>query len=54
MMLKSETPSMCANREIGAIIVYSIVPSQRSQATISPTLAKTARRYAQTTVPMPR
>ncbi len=53
-MLKSATPSMCVSLEIGAIIVYSMVPSQRSHTIISLMFEKTARRYAQTTVPIPR
>ena len=34
-MLKIDWPNMCVKRETGAIIVYSIVPSQRSMAIIS-------------------
>ena len=41
-------------RESGAMNVYSIVPSQRSQATVSIRNPKRMPRYAQTTAPMSR
>ena len=43
-MLNSDVPSIRVKREIGAIIVYSMVPSQRSQLIISLMFEKTARR----------
>jgi hypothetical protein len=33
-------PKRCTGRETGAMNVYSIVPSQRSQATVSVTISK--------------
>ena len=39
-------------RESGAMNVYSIVPSQRSQATVSVMNSKMIPRYAQTTAPI--
>jgi hypothetical protein len=39
-------------REIGAMKVYSIVPSQRSQATVSVTISKIRPRYDQITAPI--
>ena len=41
-------------RASGAMNVYSMVPSQRSQATVSVRISKMARRYAHTTAPMSR
>ncbi len=45
---------MCVIREIGAMKVYSMVPSQRSIVTVSVTLSKTTPRKVQTAVPMAR
>ena len=47
-------PARCIGRESGAMNVYSIVPSQRSQATVSIRNSKSTPRYAQTTAPMSR
>ena len=47
-------PSRCAGREMGAMNVYSMVPSQRSQATVSVTISKSRPRYDQTTAPIRR
>ena len=35
MIAKTPWPARCIARESGAMNVYSIVPSQRSQATVS-------------------
>ncbi len=45
-------PNRCEVREIGAMNVYSIVPSQRSQATVSVTISKIRPRYDQITAPI--
>ncbi len=45
-------PKRCTGRDTGAMNVYSIVPSQRSQATVSVTISKMMPRYAQMTPPM--
>src|SRR6476646_9148393 len=42
-------PSRCTGRASGAMNVYSIVPSQRSQATVSVRISKRIPRYAQIT-----
>ena len=44
-------PIRCTGRETGAMKVYSIVPSQRSQATVSVTISKMIPRKAQITPP---
>ena len=44
-------PIRCTGRETGAMNVYSIVPSQRSHATVSVTISKMIPRYAQMTAP---
>ena len=44
-------PIRCTGRETGAMNVYSIVPSQRSQATVSVTISKMIPRNAQMTPP---
>jgi len=54
MIAKSPCPARCIARESGAMNVYSIVPSQRSQATVSIRKPKRTPRYAQTTAPMSR
>ena len=40
-------PSRCTGRDSGAMNVYSIVPSQRSQATVSVMISKMIPRYDQ-------
>jgi len=47
-------PARCIARERGAMNVYSIVPSQRSQATVSIRNSNSTPRYAQMTAPMRR
>ena len=50
---KMPIPTRCTGRESGAMNVYSIVPSQRSQATVSVRISKIiADRYAQMTAPI--
>ena len=44
-------PIRCTGRETGAMNVYSIVPSQRSHATVSVTISKMIPRNAQITPP---
>ena len=44
-------PNRCMDRESGAMNVYSIVPSQRSHATVSVTNSKMIPRKAQITAP---
>ena len=44
-------PIRCTGRETGAMNVYSIVPSQRSHATVSVTISKMIPRNAQMTPP---
>ena len=44
-------PNRCIGRESGAMNVYSIVPSQRSHATVSVSTSKMIPRYAQITAP---
>ena len=45
-------PARCMARDSGAMNVYSIVPSQRSHATVSVMNSKRIPRYAQTTAPI--
>ena len=45
-------PIRCTGRESGAMNVYSIVPSQRSHATVSVRISKMIPRYAQMTAPI--
>ncbi len=40
-MAKEQMPTMWVTREMGAMKVYSMVPSQRSMVTVSVTLSKT-------------
>src|SRR3970040_451558 len=47
-------PARCIARESGAMNVYSIVPSQRSHATVSMRNSNRTPRYAQMTAPMSR
>ena len=44
-------PIRCTGRDTGAMNVYSIVPSQRSHATVSVTISKMIPRNAQITPP---
>ena len=44
-------PNRCVDRDSGAMNVYSIVPSQRSHATVSVTNSKMIPRNAQMTAP---
>ncbi len=48
----SPIPNRWTGRDSGAMNVYSIVPSQRSHATVSVTISKMIPRYAQTTAPI--
>ena len=52
MTAKAPIPSRCDVREIGAMNVYSMVPSHRSQATVSVTISKISPRYDQITAPI--
>src|SRR6478752_616184 len=52
MTAKAPIPSRCDAREIGAMNVYSMVPSHRSQATVSVTISKIRPRYDQITAPI--
>jgi hypothetical protein len=45
-------PIRCTGRESGAMKVYSIVPSQRSHATVSVRISKTIPRKDQITAPI--
>ena len=47
-------PKRCIERDSGAMNVYSIVPSQRSHATVSVTNSKMIPRNAQMTAPTSR
>ena len=47
-------PARCIARDSGAMNVYSIVPSQRSHATVSMRNSNSTPRYAHTTAPISR
>ena len=47
-------PARCVRRGTGAMNVYSIVPSQRSQAIVSPICSKMSPRKRQVIVPTSR
>ena len=47
-------PSRWAGRDSGAMKVYSMVPSQRSHATVSVTISNTSPRYDHSTAPISR
>src|SRR5436305_13356560 len=49
-----QLPIRCVQHEMGAMKVYSIVPSQRSIVIISVTPSNVTLRYDQTAVPMRR
>ena len=52
MTANAPIPSRCDVREIGAMNVYSMVPSHRSHATVSVTTSKIRPRYDQITAPI--
>ena len=52
MIANTPWPARCIDRESGAMNVYSIVPSQRSHATVSVRNSKMIPRYAQMTAPI--
>ena len=54
MIANTPCPARCIARESGAMKVYSIVPSQRSHATVSVRNSKMIPRYAQITAPIKR